>query len=1318
MSDITIKEVLPAAEVTAAEPSESDAIILTKNGEHLLSCETPIITTQLVVFLTDNAEIIDHKEEILAQYGCVDKEGGVFAIVPAYIRSVDLQKMNRLGNMYAVICHNIIPHCNGDSLDTATAYCRDHDKTKLFVVEKLFKDLFNDPKAEPLKKRIMEEPLAITDGVTKGDFSEIFIPTRRTEDEKDIAFVKINACVYFNGGTCDPWLVQILSKDSTHEFGNLEEAIIKDPELSQMVSAYYGSKKLYKIQNEKYKIVTKSKQDGQNVNCIYHYGDKVNDIKTLLESSLTAKGAKVMLPLYLAEFLMHQCVYNHFLKSIYTPAKDAKENAAVLANPKASIDDKVHTPVLQYNKIEAIMDYADFRKKMKAKVDALLKTDGKNLKQFFQSNSTLNVVFYNYYLVKAAPTSTDWPVIDNYDWSRLIADIFTSGSDRVDMAKFHNILAANISEVTGLPREEAVALFNDYQKIKLLNARAYKELEKILGVSIDVLEVQNRVCDGEPLIDAGFYPLVLPNKYNDLFGETIFLPFFYNPMLQMLIVSPHLITDFITSIVKPVNKVNVMQSHKYGTGVFEKVYMELTADYDSILKSGREHSRHECIEGILTSEQYKVLNTMFYLGFKAIELFDRMFEASVVKRDLLIAAAAEKYTEFKDIDNLPPLALQNNNDRTSTVLTLDDKTLKAAVKELSQRTKGDASGLIKYETDPALKAASIVASVQPKKKHKARTIDGMTVEICDEEADFSYGGEQIDIDVVNYQINKQLEKRILQEALSSTGDLRMFMCDFYKDIFKNQSFINRRAELLRELQEVERQIIAQKDIIAASQDTTIDTSNVEDNMAKLIAATGHTTTDRLTKLFRTLLSFREVKALHVDKYKGWMTLDLHPIRVFNEDSGFYHVLEDVSLSFRIDLKHNNPIHSVNPGNLRWHFTDVRNVDSDLISQYNERDYWNDGAFIWKYTSPFPVIHSNMRGWVCLGDLEARLYSVIDQGNVPMLARLMIQYAQSYNRVDYWGRRIIRFALQPFDSFKDLIYTACLGVGASESYREYLSGLKAVNIDGRTTAVFPTGESLVRSINISKYEDSKDELAYVFEQLNHEENSMFNVIPFRCTPTETPGFLKKYKVYMPESRSGTYCSIADGEICESYSKLKSSLKYSCLKPSVSKKLARMKKKDMLYVDSLFGKNEDLLNLISEVPEDIRQAHYSIDVPYTETDPMKYAMLALCGGRLKFGSYDRAEIPVESFQFSDTYQEYGRRAANVSSRVTIRDIVSDYPDFKIAITFIYGLIDSELLHVAVTFIIPKSFNGDVINFIKEYRDEILAVVPFIDLVIEED
>lgn len=1023
----------------------------------IISNESDTETTSICVFLTSDPCIINAREELLVRYGAEPGKGGIVAFVPAYSNRDETKEvtqpyftlsdrssaalteetvsrnpqtyiLHRLGDLYAIVCVVKLPSLkelsNGtDASQAAWLKTSENDKTCSFVREVLFAEACS--KSEQLERDLRESNKYLLQQMLNSTYTKIYC---RYLSDNNITFMPTDACVTFNIGTngLSDWsnFQKKMTLEGAFKHLSTDKEFIENI-LSPVVNPD-DSLSLKPMDSVRFSVNLGNASNNEN---ILHFKSINQDIANEIQMFLVGNGLTFKFPAYIGEFLLSVVGYNNFLKRFYYTTTERKKILELRDSEDITPEQlKEIDRITSIDKLEQFYTYPEFLEEISTQIAAykrgkhsFLSNDifEKRKLSVLYKNSGLNNIFAN-----QADDFTKSNALRNLHGCLHSISTQELQSEATD-TKLLNIFSEGVLDLLknqGAKQEDKDSieaatmdfLFckSDYRQAQI------KTLAGSVGVNPDVLcrlftntsdacyATEKNLFIEE--IRSGFLPLILGSEDNCFTNETICLPALYNPYIGALIIMPSVYDNFIKSfstLTMGRAVPEILQSHKFGTAVSGDLLVRMLKEYDDLLKDGK---AVELLKSISSSEYCRAFSFLMALIFRGVESMDTCFRELAIKQETMMSLISERY---KDIDlNIDPADIVFKEDgeddvgqdkRSARIIELNYNKLRSIKNDLKKQlplskkdNKQPSDAVVIPRADSTMKVVSLSKNGKVLK-------NGIVIE----DTDIKEITDDAGVVTITQEIVGKIEKSLLLSNLSKSLNLRYLFLQKLASVIQKQMILKNRNALIKQLELIEKDL----DFIATTQASVYKGSDTGANKMNAIdACIAHAKslimnkTKGVAEKLEVLKNFKQVrKVLLFEKYNK-MVVELQPRTVvFDIRSRVYHNLGPISIIFPFNIKNESVFRESGAENIRW-----------IGTPKNEKEYirFLSGNGIGECThetayGPRPVIHGAGDGRVCLGDAKAGFNRAFAAGNVPMLVSLAIQYAESYNKDDPWGKRI-------------------------------------------------------------------------------------------------------------------------------------------------------------------------------------------------------------------------------------------------------------------------------------------------------------------------
>lgn len=1389
----------------------------------IISNESDTETTSICVFLTSDPCIINAREELLVRYGAEPGKGGIVAFVPAYTNRDETKEvsqfyftlsdrslavlnegsasrypqtyiLHRLGDLYAIVCVVKLPSLkelsNGTNASQAAwLKTSENDKTCSFVREVLFAEACS--KSEQLEKDLRESNKYLLQQMLNSTYTKIYC---RYLSDNNITFMPTDACVTFNVGMngLSDWsnFQKKMTLEGAFKHLSTDKEFIENI-LSPVVNPD-DSLSLKPMDSVRFSV---NLGDASNNENILHFKSINQDIANEIQMFLVGNGLTFKFPAYIGEFLLSVVGYNNFLKRFYyttTERKkilELKDSEDIMPEQLKEID-----RITSIDKLEQFYNYSEFQNEIKAQVSlykrgkhSFLSNDAfeKRKLSILYSNSGLANILTNYPdgAVRYSALHGLHSCLDHIYTHELqgeatntkLLDIFSEGV--LDLFKNQSNKKEDKGSIE-VATMDFLFCKSEYRQAQI------KNLAGSVGVNPDALcklFINSGSEEGFDLekdlfineIRSGFLPLILGSEDNCFTNETICLPALYNPYIGALIIMPSVYDNFIKSFsALTVGRAvpEVLQSHKFGTAVSGDLLLSMLKEYDDLLKDGKSV---ELLKSLSSSEYCRAFSFLMALIFRGVESMDNCFRELAIKQETMMSLISEKY---KDIDlNIDPADIVFKDDDEDAIgqaegdariIELNYDKLRSIKNDLKKQlplskegNKQPSDAVVVPRADSTIKVVSLSKNAKVLK-------NGIVIE----DTDIKETTDDDGVVAITQEIVGKIEKSLLLSNLSKSLNLRYLFLQKFASVIQKQMILKDRNTIIKQLELIEKDL----DFISTTQssgykggDANANKMNAIDACVANAKALIMNKAKGIAEKLEVLKNFKQVRnVLLFEKYNK-MVVELQPRTVvFDTRSGVYHNLGPISIVFPFNIKNESVFRGSNAENIKWIGTPKNEKEYIRFLSGNRDDArTHETAY-----GPRYVIHGADLGKVCLGDSKAGFNRAFAAGNVPMLVSLAIQYAESYNKDDPWGKRIGFWdACGKDDTLVDTLRSTVFKQleGCCTSLQLYpLQGTGCgTNIQCMGDLTLETSAyGILHYLRDNGISLKSKEFAEALEIINHDRtvNSIFNVIHLQVADS----YVQHVPCWLMGARDmRSLDNLATRTHCSGFSsstgrRLTNSDVYmlrfsrkaifdsnflSALKAGVPRSKENKKFDDGL---SFFGFNEPIVHALgTTVPEEIREKHYRFmltkntwNFGSVNPEDTKYG-LSLCTGYeiLNIATWMgngqpshvgalmtplTQDVSGEVYDNIERYEYFGRWDTvtsihrGSSAPVYIMNVMPGY-DAALVTTYSDGIFDCVVLFVENNLDINKlqtestaETNVKLVAAIKENIETLKVTMPFIE------
>lgn len=536
----------------------------------------------------------------------------------------------------------------------------------------------------------------------------------------------------------------------------------------------------------------------------------------------------------------------------------------------------------------------------------------------------------------------------------------------------------------------------------------------------------------------GFLPLSIQIE-----NKNCFLPAWYNPVSKCLFITADLIKRFMFSLDGGVvENANAGYLNRIEAFVFSD---NTKVNFCESLIDEIIRDKPDVIDTLAKTDEVKAFVAILNLIMDAVKEYDKALinftKQSTCLLDQYINSYSNNELEFNDkIDFTLPSSYYDNRkvyNANAELLEIDIDEIKydKSVKALSyKQCKDDQTDDREYilndiscllspsvENDATITAVSNAIDVRNESKNVYKLNEekplnkipgavlknngSVSIEVLDsmdeveEDKDHKEGTK---LSSKMNEIVRKLKTRMFIKAISEIADYRIFYLFILLDKIKPMLLLQKRQKLLREVSEIESQI----DLIKESSKHLSQQKDYTDKMHQHTEEFVNAKINSIADQLNTIANIPQIGSVSIDESNNWLIVSTKDeIFVKDERSELKYNLGRLCFCIPFSLYDKSYLRSKEPSNLRW------------IAYSRKKDYLSiiEGgngiaAFDLDY-GPFAVVHGYSDGSVCLGDSQGPLRNAMSSGNLVMLVMLMLQYAESMNPKDAWGRRCHRWKLK-------------------------------------------------------------------------------------------------------------------------------------------------------------------------------------------------------------------------------------------------------------------------------------------------------------------
>lgn len=716
---------------------------------------------------------------------------------------------------------------------------------------------------------------------------------------------------------------------------------------------------------------------------------------------------------WLISFIFENSLYNMFLDKFCITDKDMEATAIDAVDERGDIDEHklIHSPdsdsaFTKFEKLIFIQKCSDFLR-------TNLRCTNENLKNAEQINNALSSAknLICYFDIRGVLLQNQY--IDEFSVQSLNALVDLFKANEIDLFNADS----SIADVVGKNFKVSPDVMG---KFLIEN--------KNLARTVDTNTERQRKNN---LYRFGFLPLSIQIE-----NKNCFLPAWYNPISKCLLISCDLIKRLMFSLdgeVAPAGTefLNRMEAFAFSDNTKINFCESLI---DEIIRD-----RVEIIDTLAKKDEVKAFIAVLSMIMDAVKEYDK----ALIKFTKQGMCLIDQYLNDSDddldlsdkIDFMLPCASNKCYISNAELLEIDldeikyDKSVKSLSAKNSKEDKeyilNDLSCLLSPSIDNDATITAIANAVDDKNADKnvykfneekpATKVPGAilrnngsvsieTLDSADDLTDNSYRENTILKSKMD-EIIHRLKSRMFSRAIAEIADYRIFYLFILLDKIKPMLLLQKRQKLLREVSEIEGQI----DLIKESSKHLLQQKDYADQMQQQTESFVDAKINSIAEQLNTLANIPQIGSISIDEANNWLIVSTKDdIFVKDERSELKYNLGRLCFCIPFSLYDKSYLRSKAPCDLRW------------IAYKHKKDYLyaiahrseisaNDFAY-----GPFAVVHGYSDGSVCLGDSQTPLRNAMTSGNLVMLVMLMLQYAESMNPKDTWGRRCHRWRLKQLD----------------------------------------------------------------------------------------------------------------------------------------------------------------------------------------------------------------------------------------------------------------------------------------------------------------
>lgn len=964
------------------------------------------VKPSIVCFRSDNPDIIEHKKEILDQYGATQiSPFGVVSITPLYTKDVENGKLIKKDEPIVNIIM-ALPLVTGNGYNSHVTeidkFYDDLAKTSgsiKFLREVLFADQIESN--EDFKSVCMSSNFidTILDAIKSGRaISKTPIPLYDGYIGK-FKFIELNCshvlefAPYMKDGAIRT------SSQFQESIQNWYTKIVKNCiNLKNAVFAYLKKKPSLKVFNDSSVAFVDCEHLANDIFSLNN-----NALKRIFNRTFVFSGSDVFkLDNWVLSFISYISLYNLFLNKLCVNDKDI-ENVAVKAIGK---DGDIDENKLIYSP-EANNSFTNFKK------IAFIERANNFLDRSIRSTHRI--------LEKSAEINSSLKEYTELDCCVDINDQLKDGFNNPD--SFSN---APLDSIFDQFRSKNIELYNKDESVLDSISNKFDIPMSVLKEFLLETEVYERNTNKRKqicLYEFGFLPISI-----EIDNKICFLPAWYNPISKSLFVTHELVKRLMFTIDGSLENESI---NKIESSIF---YNNTKVNFSNTLLDEIVQEDSSEFDVLIKRNEIKAFIAILSLIIDGVKEYDKLLTNFANQSSALI----KNYLTNKDFaidssDNMSFIpTLKNkcarNTNYNAELLEIDldevkyDKSVKALAYKEQKETQdkeyilNDISCLLSpsIENDATITALANAIDVKDDNLYKLRDqnpgvkVQGALIKndgivSIEEVSDDNTSENDID-DTVLDSITKQLKKRIFDKSFHELSDYRIFYMLMFMDKIKPLDLIQKRQRLLREVSSLEDQIgLLKANSITQSNQLANWTDKIKHDSEVFVGAKINSIVEQLN----ALLHVPQIGSISIDDENKWLIVSTkHDILVKDERSDLKYNLGRLCFCIPFDLYDKNYLRSKNASALRW-------IAYSRKNEYLQVFYDNKSANDSKY-GPYAVVHGYSNGCVCLGDSAPALNNAIASYNLVMLVMLMLQYAESMNPKDPWGRRCNRWLLKELD----------------------------------------------------------------------------------------------------------------------------------------------------------------------------------------------------------------------------------------------------------------------------------------------------------------
>ena len=1081
--------------------------------------------TSVYVFYTSNKAIIESKDAILKAYGSDENHTGVLGILPMFYGTND-----------EVLGINVIKENADEALIIFELPTITIDSLKI-LSDKEKSDLYEHFKQECKSVRFLKD-VYFAEAIESNDAIKAYF------DSEDIVS-KIQSAVTFEnpdssinlcyGRVYDPSSMSLMflglnvcitlkindlkesfqtNKKFFEEFttlGNLDKALVSNIDFSNNVLGEIDTKKsrLKSIDKTKMSIIlTKTKK--LNIARFLGVGQK-NLTDTILAYAENNNATKFYLQTWITDYLNSIILYNNWFKELSgTMSQLNKLRDSLVDSDKDNgivdiTDVAIRQKAIYYNKINSFLYSNEFIQDAITKLNNILTSQSKITSDSFKSRELS---------VYMSPIQWSMPAFMN-SVNFVINDLHVNVGTLDSLLDITNYISSysvfsendgNKSFTFGFNDDDTIAFLASKFDLNPNLAATLKacDIYAYINAQLELLQAQ----DGNynlSILKLGFLPLTIT-----LDGKTIFLPAMYNPLTS------HVIFDStFTSLINrclTAGGNGLLSGIASGTGINLENFKPLVSEYSDMLKND---GAMRMLNKIVELDEVKFVSFIFRQSMQAIKNFDKRFLDFLNQRSNLLEYAKKCNVDMNK-GNMGDtyMRLYNDNDpATKSVITIDLNPAK--YRAYVNGSTFDANdpfcksiGRAKYlknvapinsaflDTNATLDAVG--SKFSEKDPNRSKGVSGAEVivdhALVSDSSSNKFEEPKLEItkdttlvtddesESFSNNILNSIRSEILRSSITNMLDFRDFYFNEYVPLIKKNKIIAERNLLIRKLGELEKKLLVldteKRDILKTDIDHTVNANRT------ILEAKYKEIGNKLA----ALQHIKHIEKIEIDESIKTLTLVLDDhIYVKDKRSGWEYDLGKLKISVPFSLKKEHVFRSASPESIRWFAAKYSTGDvvKHRIRDVGDIDY-----------GPYAVVHGRADGGVCLGDSVGPFRDAFKSNNLPMFAILAVQYAQSMNEKDVWGRRCNQWRVLKPVNMTDWFDKFVIG-------RNYISDFVKNDgcVDKMSSQLLLTANMVVNALDDSEFVKMSDE--DIFKVIEHvNENDPLGIFKFKYIPEIT------------------------------------------------------------------------------------------------------------------------------------------------------------------------------------------------------------------------